>query len=270
MPQLAMRITVGQFIFCKWPWQFKDILAEYPVLIFAVTRLLLEQGGRNGSVRWNYLLVARELQTQHKRKLFFFIVGDRKCKMCNYFTFPPARQPSERENVYTVAIEQLDQYFTPQVNVPYERHIFRTMTQLPTKSVDQFITRLREKADCCVFGETADEHIRDQVIEKYLSSRLRRKLLERGRGLTSTIFKRLQEPWKPVTDRHTIRKPRTKKKGLNAIQGIQERRCFRCDNTGHMQDGEKCPPRATRYAIFLNVVRRRSRLKAPRRSALVN
>ena len=35
-----------------------------------------------------------------------------------YFTFPPARLPGEGETVYTVAIEQLDQYFTPEVNVP--------------------------------------------------------------------------------------------------------------------------------------------------------
>ena len=91
-----------------------------------------------------------------------------------YFAFPPARQPGEREKVYTVAIEQLDQYFTPQVNVPYERNILRTMTHLPTGSVDQFITSLREKADYCDFGETADENIRDQVIEKCFSSRLRK------------------------------------------------------------------------------------------------
>ena len=66
-------------------------------------------------------------------------------------------QPGVRENVYTVSIEQLDRYFAPQVNVP--THIFRTITQLPTESFDPFITRLREKADCCEFGETADEKI---------------------------------------------------------------------------------------------------------------
>ena len=73
------------------------------------------------------------------------------------FYFPS--KPGVRENVYKVSIEQLDRYFAPQVNVPYERHIFRTITQLPTESFDPFITRLREKADCCEFGETADEEI---------------------------------------------------------------------------------------------------------------
>lgn len=63
-----------------------------------------------------------------------------------YYTFPEAPEPAEGETVYTVAMEQLDQYFTPQVNVPYERHLFRTMAKLPTESTDQFITRLRERA----------------------------------------------------------------------------------------------------------------------------
>lgn len=50
--------------FCKWPWQFKQILAEYPVVILTVTRLLLEQGERNESVRSNYLLVENAAQNK--------------------------------------------------------------------------------------------------------------------------------------------------------------------------------------------------------------
>ena len=101
-----------------------------------------------------------------------------------YDTFPEAQERGEGETVYTIAMEQLDQHFMPQVNVPYERHLFRTMAQLPTESVDQFITRLRERAEYCEFGVAKDENISDQVIEKCMSSRLRRKLLEKGRGLT--------------------------------------------------------------------------------------
>ena len=46
-----------------------------------------------------------------------------------YYTLLEAREPGEGETVYTVAMEQLDQYFTPQVNVPYERHLFRAFTK---------------------------------------------------------------------------------------------------------------------------------------------
>jgi len=56
-----------------------------------------------------------------------------------YYTFPAAQEPGEGETGYTVAMEQLDQYFTPLVNVPYERHLFRTMAQIPMESINQYI-----------------------------------------------------------------------------------------------------------------------------------
>jgi len=95
-----------------------------------------------------------------------------------------AREPEERETVYTVARDQLSEYFEPRVNVPYERHMFRNTAQQSTETVDQYITRLRLKADHCEFGVNLNEQLRDQVIEKCLSHHLRRKLLEKGRGLT--------------------------------------------------------------------------------------
>ena len=33
------------------------------------------------------------------------------------------------------------------------------------------------------------------------------------------------------------------KSGLNAIQGKQEIKCLRCNNTGHMQNDKRCPAR---------------------------
>lgn len=63
------------------------------------------------------------------------------------------------------------------------------MTQLPNETIDQFVMRLRQKADNCEFANM-DEQIRDQVIEKCESPRLRRTLLEKGKDLT---LKTLQE-----------------------------------------------------------------------------
>ena len=109
------------------------------------------------------------------------------------------------------------------------KSIFSVMTHLPTESVDQFIMRLREKADCCEFGETAGENIRDQVIEKCLSSGLRRKILQRGRSLTSNDLQTIARAME-VSDRQArnMENSNQAKLGLNAIQGKQEleRRCF--------------------------------------------
>ena len=43
---------------------------------------------------------------------------------------------------------------------------------------------MKGRAEYCEFRDAKDENICDQVVEKCMSSRLRRKLLEKGRDLT--------------------------------------------------------------------------------------
>ena len=50
------------------------------------------------------------------------------------------------ENNYLKAKDALNKYFKPQVNVSYERLCFREMSQLPSETVEQFVTRLTQKA----------------------------------------------------------------------------------------------------------------------------
>ncbi|CAH3154934.1 unnamed protein product [Porites evermanni] len=61
---------------------------------------------------------------------------------------------------FAESMELLDNYFAPQLNVPYERHQFRQMEQSSGESVHQFVCRLRQKAIFCEF-ENVDEGIRD-------------------------------------------------------------------------------------------------------------
>ena len=63
-------------------------------------------------------------------------------------------------------------------NVPYERSLFRTASLQVNETVEQLITRLRERALYCLYGTAQNEMIRDQVFENCLSHRLRIKLLE--------------------------------------------------------------------------------------------
>ena len=71
---------------------------------------------------------------------------------------------------YQTAKATLNKYFKPQANVPYERLCFRETSQLANETVEQFVTRLRQKAQTCEFGDAATvaEQIRDQVISKCL------------------------------------------------------------------------------------------------------
>ena len=87
---------------------------------------------------------------------------------------------------YQKAKATLNKYSKPQANVPYERLCFRETNVANETAVEQFVTRLRQRAQTCEFGDaaTVDEQIRNQEISKCLSHELLRKLLQRGRNLT--------------------------------------------------------------------------------------
>lgn len=163
-----------------------------------------------------------------------------------YFTFPAAREPDGDETVYDIAMEQLDNYFRPRVNTPFERHGFRLMTQEPTESVDQFVTRLKQKAQHCNF-DNADEHIRDQVIEKCKSSHLRRKLLERGGDLTLeqtlTTARAFEQSQQQATG---IEGGRNSEAFVNKVSVRKHKpnssiTCYRCGQRGHIKSDPACP-----------------------------
>lgn len=175
-----------------------------------------------------------------------------------YSTLPPAAEPEEDENVYTVAMDQLDQYFTPQVNVPYERHMFRSLTQEPSESIDQFVTRLLQKADFCDFGDKRDENIRDQVIEKCSSNRLRTKLLERGTTLTlqqlQTIARSMEasatqaENMAGSQPSHEVNKVQHKYVKNKVKKDSSGKKCYRCGKHDHLSNDEKCPARGKKMS----------------------
>ena len=95
-----------------------------------------------------------------------------------YFTF---EEEGGSDN-YRKVTATLNKYFKPQATVPYERLCFRETSQLVNETVEQSVTRLRQTARTCEFGDAnaVEEQIRDQVINKCLSHELRRKLLQKG------------------------------------------------------------------------------------------
>ena len=79
---------------------------------------------------------------------------------------------------YESAIKALDTYFSPQKNVIYERHIFRQLAQQSDETIDSFVTRLKMHVKHCDYDKYSnDEAIRDQIIDKCISKKLRRRLL---------------------------------------------------------------------------------------------
>ncbi|RDH88672.1 MAG: hypothetical protein DIZ79_14650, partial [endosymbiont of Lamellibrachia luymesi] len=158
--------------------------------------------------------------------------------------------------------ELLTDYFTPKSNVPYNRHMFHRAEQHEGETVGQFVTRLRQLASSCDYGNNVDEYIRDQVIDRCRSDSLRTKLLAAGKDLTlnraieiaqtresserqakdmargtanNTVYAAFNRSARIPFETHT-RKP------VNRHSNTQQRhdRCTRCGLQGHTSDECKC------------------------------
>lgn len=104
-----------------------------------------------------------------------------------FFTLPDGAG----DDKYAKAVSALDTYFKPQANSTFERSLFRRTVQLPNKTIAQYITRLRQRAETCEFGDrnAIDERIRDQVVDKRLNHSMRRALLEKDRTPNLTVLR---------------------------------------------------------------------------------
>lgn len=87
------------------------------------------------------------------------------------------------DNDFDKAVNTLKKHFDSKVNFSVERYNLRSIKQTETETIDQYITRLKQQVVLCDFADP-DSQIRDQVIEKCRSHRLRTRLLEKGPGLT--------------------------------------------------------------------------------------
>ena len=159
------------------------------------------------------------------------------------------------KNSFEEALKLLNENLLPQCNIPFERHLFRQMTQSEQETVSEFICRLRHQASNCDFGAAVDDHIRDQIIEKCNSRVLRAKLLEKAdlklSDLISTAkafeavgeqLRVMDQPSQSITSVPVA---------VNALRNKPDRSkllCYACGKPGHFQKDPLCPARGKRCA----------------------
>ena len=159
---------------------------------------------------------------------------------------------------YADSLQLFETHFTPKKNVPYERHLFRKMTQTHDETVDQFAYRLRKKAAFCDF-ENTDDMIRDQLIEACHNQTIRRKFLECASSNTlgkllemarsiEAVESQLREMKIGATGRedhvNAVGRTMPRKGHKPAKPGKGGGKCFRCGEKGHLAKDSKCPARS--------------------------
>lgn len=92
---------------------------------------------------------------------------------------------NEELDIYKIALEKLDEYFSPKQSRVYERHLFRLIKQEKEEKFEKFLVRLRKQADNCQFSNL-EEQLIDQITEKCASTDLRKKILTMGDSVTLT------------------------------------------------------------------------------------
>ena len=126
--------------------------------------------------------------------------------------------------------------------LPFERHLFRQLTQGSEETVHMFVCPLRQGAATCDFVEREEDYTRDQLIDKCYSGKLRRKFLEKEGGATLNnllITARAQEAVNlqmEAMGRNTgseqVYNVVDAKSGINSVG----RECFNCGQVGTLQE----------------------------------
>ncbi|XP_070537506.1 uncharacterized protein [Ptychodera flava] len=85
---------------------------------------------------------------------------------------------------YKDAVDKIESHFGPRKSIIVQRHRFRQRGQRPGESTASYVATLKELVAQCNFGSLADEMVRDQLIEKTNSTRVRERLLMEPDTLT--------------------------------------------------------------------------------------
>ena len=152
----------------------------------------------------------------------------------------------DQDTSFNVCVVVLDNYFTPKVNVPFERHVFRQIQKMEGGTIDQFVCRLHQKAISCEFP-IVNEAILDQIIEKCRVPKLRRKFLEKSSEATLTVLQETARVHEAInTQMHSMERSeqvnklspndrQAKEKGTKGKKTGKERKCYRWGGTGHQE-----------------------------------
>ena len=81
------------------------------------------------------------------------------------------------KNKLDKVLEKFEQYCNPRKNVVFERHQFWQTTQKDSETVDQFVTRLKNKVKSCEYPPPVDDMLRDKFVFSIRDLQVKERLL---------------------------------------------------------------------------------------------
>ena len=191
----------------------------------------------------NYLVAAAlEAAAAGKKAILLHCLGTEGQRI--FYTLPTP--PSSNLDVYKKTVKALEGHFLPTVNVVAERYKFRQRAQLPGESIDAFISSLRELASTCDFDTFQDEMLRDQLVEKITSPKLRERLLLEPRlTLTRALevarnYEQAQSEARSMTLKQSAAFTTSQVRDAKPPTSGQTRKCFRCGSGKHLANSSEC------------------------------
>lgn len=229
----------------------------------SLEKLDLEGDSSSLGQRWekwkrslNIYLEATEITTHVKKRATLLLLGGPNLQEI-FYNLPGANaEPTNDNNVFEIAIQKLDDYFTPKQSKVYERHVFRLIRQEEGEKFEKFVVRLRKQAEKCQFDKP-EEHLIDQVAEKCLSTDLRKKILTIGDDITLDkiiteantleVVSRQLEEYGQQSKHQDInamasfkRNKYTPKSDFNRYKFTPDKGCGRCGNFKHTSKDKNC------------------------------
>ena len=185
-----------------------------------------------------FLLASGITNDTQKRAVLLHVSGKQVRQVFNTFT--------DVGTSYQDACDKLQEHFVPKKNIIYERWQFRNARQTEAENCLSFVTRLKNMAETCEYGNP-DEEVRDQFVFTCFDNKLREKLLQ-----TKTLtLEKLLEIGKIYEQSKTQAKEigETQSENINRMQHHQQKRiesrsakkCYRCGD--HFLSGHQatCP-----------------------------
>ena len=155
-------------------------LPEFPPFDVGLEPSSLGLQWKKWTTRLENLFIALAIDDKKRQKALLLHYGG--SQLCDIYYTLATEEDTEYEHVKA----KLDAYFEPKINITFETYNFRQLAQAEDEAIDKFVTRLRETASRCQFHDNARE-IKDQVVQKCTSDRLRRKALREDPSLDNLL-----------------------------------------------------------------------------------